>query len=356
MSHTLTTSPSQKEPLLSCERLKHIIRQFSSPRIALVGDFFLDKYLDIDQRLAEMSVETGKIAHQVIGVGHSPGAAGNVVANLASLGTGALHAVGVIGDDGEGYELTADLRRLGCTTNHLLKTDTMITPTYMKPRNFEILGPLGEHDRYDIKNRSTLSPALSAEIIKAVATLLASVDALVIIDQVEATDCGVITSSVRQALSEMAAHAENVIFIADSRARTSMFRNILVKPNQYEATDMKRQVPEQALDMDMLISRAKELSAEINAPAFITCGERGMLVTDPEISLIPAVHLAGELDTTGAGDSAMAGIILALCSGASHIEAAAIGNLAASVTAKQLGTTGTALPEELVSRYEQWIG
>ncbi|MFC1607275.1 bifunctional heptose 7-phosphate kinase/heptose 1-phosphate adenyltransferase [Candidatus Latescibacterota bacterium] len=356
MNHADKVTPSQKKSMLSVEHLENIIRQFDSQRIAVFGDFFLDKYLDIDHELVEKSVETGKTAHQVTGIRHSPGAAGNVAANLASLGAGTLHAVGVIGDDGEGYELTSDLNRLGCTTDHLLKTDSMMTPTYMKPRNNKVRGLEGEHDRYDIKNRLPLSPALGDDIIEVLATLRSSVDAVVIIDQVEAVDCGVITTSVRQALSEMAVQTGNVIFIADSRARTKLFRNTIMKPNQYEATGIQRSVPEQPVDMEMLNARVKELSAQIQAPAFITCGDRGVMITEPELSLIPAVHLDGELDTTGAGDSAMAGIILALCSGATHTEAAAIGNLAASVSAEQLGTTGTASPEELVKRYERWIG
>ena len=67
------------------ERLEALLANFAQARIAVIGDFFLDKYLDVDPGLAEISLETGKTAHQVVAVRHSPGAAGTVVANLASL-------------------------------------------------------------------------------------------------------------------------------------------------------------------------------------------------------------------------------------------------------------------------------
>ena len=70
-------------------RLAELVARFASLEIGVLGDFFLDKYLDVDPRLAELSVETGKTAHQVAAIRHSPGAAGTVVCNLAALGAGA---------------------------------------------------------------------------------------------------------------------------------------------------------------------------------------------------------------------------------------------------------------------------
>ena len=97
-------------------RLQEIVERFPRLRIAVIGDFFLDKYLDIDPSLAEVSLETGKSVHQVVGIRHSPGAAGTVVCNLAALGTGTLHAIGFTGDDGESFELRKDLAALHCGT------------------------------------------------------------------------------------------------------------------------------------------------------------------------------------------------------------------------------------------------
>jgi sugar/nucleoside kinase (ribokinase family) len=59
------------------------------------------------------------------------------------------------------------------------------------------------------------------------------------------------------------------------------------------------------------------------------------------------------VDIVGAGDSATSGIVLSLLAGATEVEAAAVGNLVASITVQQLGTTGTATPDQVVERWYQ---
>ena len=79
-----------------------------------------------------------------------------------------------------------------------------------------------------------------------------------------------------------------------------------------------------------------------------------MLVSDPQWTLVPGVDVEGEIDPTGAGDSATAGVVLGLCAGAELPEAALIGNLVASITIRQIATTGIARPEELSERLALW--
>ena len=92
---------------LSPTRLCALVAAFPALRIGVVGDFFLDSYLECDPALDEKSLETGKTCYQVIGYRRQPGAAGNVAANLRALGVGAVEAVGYCGDDGEGLRVAA---------------------------------------------------------------------------------------------------------------------------------------------------------------------------------------------------------------------------------------------------------
>lgn len=69
--------------------------------------------------------------------------------------------------------------------------------------------------------------------------------------------------------------------------------------------------------------------------------------------IVPAPPVRGEIDIVGAGDSATAGIVALLLCGATEVEAAAVGNLVASITIEQLGTTGTATPEQVVARWQE---
>lgn len=161
-----------KTATLSRERLEELLARFSACRVAVVGDFFLDKYLEVDPALAEPSLETGKTAHQVAAIRVSPGAAGTVVSNLAALGAGELHAIGFTGDDGEGYELRRSLEQLCCATNHLPTMPQRFTPTYLKPRDTTRPGLEGEHSRYDTKNRTPTPPVIEERVISSLESLL----------------------------------------------------------------------------------------------------------------------------------------------------------------------------------------
>ena len=339
---------------LSPTRLRQIVDGFSRARIAVLGDFFLDKYLEIDPSLEEISVETGLPAHQVSEVRRCPGAAGAVVCNLASLGAGALHAIGFTGDDGEGADLRNGLKALNCSTSHLHKGQNRLTPTYLKPRNRNVHGLAGEHSRYDTKNRTPTDEALERQIIASLDALLVSLDALIIQDQVHEAECGVVTSRIRTTLAERAASFRDVVFLADSRRRIEAFRGVIVIPNQFEMLGDDHPQPGAVVELSRLMEAAARAREANHAPVVITRAQHGMLVSDPW-TLVSGVRVDGPVDPTGAGDSATAGTVLALCAGASLPEAALVGNLVASISIQQLSTTGVATPEQLLRRFEVWL-
>jgi rfaE bifunctional protein kinase chain/domain len=340
---------------MSQQRLAELTGRFAGLRIAVVGDFFLDKYLDIDPRLIEVSLETGKTAHQVTAIRHSPGAAGTVVCNLAALGAGTIHAVGFTGNDGESYDLRKDLAALGCSTDQLDCDPQRMTPTYLKPRDQTDPGLAGEHSRYDTKNRTPTSPAAQERIVRALDALLREVDAVIALDQVEEEGCGVVTPMVFEVLADRAKRHPNVIFWADSRRRIRQFRNVIIKPNQFEAVGMENPPPDARMDVARLCEAVRGLRTEIGAPICATRGGAGMLVSDPELTMVPGVRVKGPTDPTGAGDSVTAAAVLALAAGATLPEAALVGNLVASITVQQLATTGTARPDELPPRLQMWL-
>lgn len=342
------------EALLTTERLAEVISRFASSRVAVLGDFFLDKYLDVDPAQEEPSVETGKPAHQVSAVRCYPGAAGTVVSNLSALQTGELHAIGFTGDDGEAFELRRGLRNLRCSTRHLHTTAERFTPTYLKPRDMMVPGLAGEHSRYDTKNRRQTPSEIEQAVINSLVALVEHVDAVIVMDQAEARDCGAVTRAVRDRLAELASQHSDVYFWADSRRRIHEYRNVIIKPNEFEAVGIEDPQPGESVRVDELRAAVNDLRAKTAAPLFITHGAVGMFVSDPEWTAVPGVRVTGETDTTGAGDSATAGCVLALCAGASYVEAAVIGNLVASITVQQLATTGTANPDELVPRLQLW--
>src|SRR5438105_10841344 len=91
-------------------RFQAITERYPSLRMAVVGDFCLDRYLEIDPAKQETSIETGLPVHNVVNVRSQPGAAGTILNNLVSLGIGEIYPVGFVGEDGEGFELRTSLR------------------------------------------------------------------------------------------------------------------------------------------------------------------------------------------------------------------------------------------------------
>ena len=89
----------------------------------MVGDFCLDRYLEIDPARAEESIETGLEVHNVVNVRSQPGGCGTILNNLVALGCGSLLPVGFAGEDGEGYELVRALGQAqGIDLEHFFQT------------------------------------------------------------------------------------------------------------------------------------------------------------------------------------------------------------------------------------------
>ena len=158
----------------------------------------------------------------------------------------------------------------------------------------------------------------------------------------------------KQRDAELAAAHENVIFFADSRANAGDFRNVIIKPNAREAAGiMGKPEPSGGHDTRAALEGVgRELARRNGRPVYITLGPDGMLVCrDEGATHVPGIPVTGPLDICGAGDSATAGIVSALCAGATETEAALMGNLVASITVQQVGTTGTATPTEVLQRF-----
>jgi bifunctional ADP-heptose synthase (sugar kinase/adenylyltransferase) len=219
----------------------------------------------------------------------------------------------------------------------------------------EIDGRTHELNRLDIKNRRPLSNEVEDALIERLWKLVSKVDGVVVADQVQERNCGVITDRVRSALSDLAFSHPDVIVAVDSRVRIGEYPHLVLKPNAREAAHSA--FPERSAEMPSratVEAAGRLLQQRTGRPVFVTVGEEGVLVFDRrEMAHVPGIRVSGPLDIVGAGDSAMAGIVSALCVGASPVEAALVGNLVASITVQQIGTTGTATREEVLNRHRE---
>lgn len=318
--------------MLTEQLIEHVLNEIPKKTIGLIGDLFLDRYLDLDDSLTEPSLETGLPAYQVTRVRSYPGALGTVMNNLVALGVGRLRPLTVIGDDGEGYELLQALKQHpSIDRDGIVIVPERRTPTYTKPMLKPQQGEPRELSRLDIKNRLPLPPAIRLRTISMLNSIWNEIDALLIVDQVSEEDCGVITAEMRDHLAQLGQEHPTKFVLADSREKIHAFRNVCVKPNERES------------EMG---------SANWNRTVFATRGERGIqLSRGKEERLIPAYPVHGPTDIVGAGDSCSAGIACGMVSGLTEEESAAFGNLIASITVQQIGTTGTATPSQVRDRW-----
>ncbi len=164
-----------------------------------------------------------------------------------------------------------------------------------------------------------------------------------------------VTSAVVEVLADRALRWPKVIFWADSRRRIRRFRNVIIKPNQFEAAGIDSPTPDQRVAVDRLCEAVGELRRMTKAPICVTRGAAGMLASDPEPTLIAGVRLEGPTDPTGAGDSVTAGGRIGLERRRQPARGRALGNLVASITVEQLATTGVARAEQLLPRLEMWL-
>jgi len=348
---------------LTESRVADLLAILPTKTVLVVGDFFLDDYLFLDPALTETSLETSLSAYQVLRVQRQPGAAGTVVNNLRALGVGRILALGICGADGEGFELQEALRKQRVEL-HLLERAEIMTPTYRKPVLLRSDGVAQEMNRFDTKNRTPTSTECEDEMIERFRRLLPEADAVIIADQVQERNCGVITDRVRAAIASIASEKPSAPFIADSRERIALFTYVMTKPNDRELSrlfdiDHPGEIdhPDQSqISLEELAAMGQELARRAGRTVFATCGARGMIVADIlNATLVPAVEVPGPVDIVGAGDSATAGILCGFIAGLDAVDAAALGNLVASITVQKLGTTGTASPSELRARARQAV-
>ncbi len=338
--------------MLTSPLIDHILATIPNRTIGVLGDLFLDRYLDIDPALNEPSVETGLTAYQVVGVRSYPGAAGTVINNLAALGVGHVYPIACIGDDGEGYELRQALGKMPAVEQGgIFLSAARRTPTYTKP----MLGK-EELNRLDIKNRTPTPEDIQDRVIALLDEAWSRLDALLVLDQVSETDCGVVTAKVRDHLAQLAERDPKKFVMADSREQIWEFRNVAAKPNArecYSTRDRGGLSPTQeALDLEVW-----QRTSTLGRVLFATEGECGISLFDPQSPgrrvRVPAYPVSGPIDICGAGDSCSAGIASGMVSGTTHEQAAAFGNLVASITIQQIGVTGTAPPELVRKRWSE---
>ena len=329
-------------------RFRALTQRYPQLRIAVVGDFCLDRYLEIDPARKEISLETGLPVHNVVRVRSQPGGAGTILNNLVALGAAELFPVGFAGEDGEGFELRRALASMpGVRTDSFLLTGERRTFTYAKPLVISPGRPPRELNRLDSKNWTPTPPALQRRIIQTLRALAPKVDALILLDQVDIPETGVVTRRFLQAIRAIKNELPDLLIMADSRRSLQGYPPVCLKMNRAELSRLAGKLRlvslQEAAPATAALARGKRNNC------FVTLAEKGMIGASPEgeVEHLPSLPVRGKIDVVGAGDCVTANLTAALASGATLREALQLANAAASIVVHKLGTTGTASVAEI---------
>ncbi len=284
---------------------------------------------------------------------YSCGGAANVAWNLAALRPAITRAFTVFGQDWRGELLLQALRSAGVDPRAVLIDPVWTTPFYGKVM-LQADRLQQEDARLDFINTIPLSTESEDELLSRLEAALPDLDALVVADY---QAVGVITPRVLEGLNDLAARFPRVVITVDSRERIGEFRGVMRKPNDVEAARwlFPGRLPGQVTLEDLTEAGLHPLF-DCGCPLFITLGAKGCLVlSGGKGHLVPSVPVPPPVDTVGAGDTFLSALTLALAAGATAVEAAALGHLAAAVTIRKLGITGAAAPEEILEGYGQYF-
>jgi D-beta-D-heptose 7-phosphate kinase/D-beta-D-heptose 1-phosphate adenosyltransferase len=294
-------------------------------RIAVLGDLMLDRYLW--GSVARISPEAPVPVVEIETESEQFGGAANVANNIIGLGAMAL-PIGVSGNDGSGRRLSELLKQAGCDTSGLFFDPER--PTTIKTR---VIANNQHVVRTDRESTQDLSLEMQKRLFEHLTSIIDGIDALLIEDY----NKGVIAQPLLRRVIELASRHDKLTTVDPKFNHFLDYHQVTVfKPNRQEtekALGIKLNSPETARQA------GATLLAKLNCEnVLITLGDRGMMLFERSGAAHEIPTQARRVhDVSGAGDTVIGTLTVALASGASILEAATLANFAAGVVVGEVG-------------------
>lgn len=318
------------------QQLQKVVQQFSDQPILVVGDLMLDRF--VWGRVERISPEAPVPVVEVVKETVHLGGAANVAYNLAVLKARPL-LVGVVGSDEAGDRLVEELHRQEISSEGIVRDKGRSTT--IKTR---IIAHNQQVCRTDREDKTPLSQGTVDQMRSTFQTLLEQVQGMILSDYAK----GALSAALVVDLIQEARQAKKFLAVDPKSDDFSVYRGAsIVTPNKKEAV---RASGVEIVDEASFIQAGEKLLEVIASDyLLITRGEEGMtLFEGKEHSHIPTV--AREVfDVSGAGDTVIASLTLAVAAGASIRDAAILANHAAGVAVGKLGTAAATGEEILAS-------
>ncbi len=312
-------------------RLASLIDRFPKTHILVVGDVMLDHYIwgNVSRISPEAPVPVVNVTKESLLLG----AATNVVNNVHALG-GRVSLCGVIGHDDAGRQLVHMLRTQGIGTDGLIVEDQR--PTTIKTR---VIAHSQQVVRFDRETKSGIAPDTHRRIFEFVQHQVKNgLDGIILSDYSK----GVVTRELVRDIVRLATRKGIIVSVDPKVNHFGMYTGVtILTPNTKEASiGAKIDIEDEASLMKAGALLLKQLKC---AAVLITRGEHGMSLFERSGRVTHIPTMAQEVfDVTGAGDTVISTLTLAMASGASMVDAARISNYAAGIV---VGVVGTATVE-----------
>src|SRR6476646_9537796 len=325
------TDRSRTDAPLTAERLLSLIRALGGRRVLVVGDLLADEF--IYGRVERVSREAPGLILRYDQTIVLPGGAGNAASNVAALG-GRVVLAARVGRDDAGRRLVASLPK-GVSRAALVRVASYHTPLKTRILAGGVHSAKQQVVRIDRIRSATPDAPAGRAVWQAAAGALTDVDAVLVSDY----GSGLVTPDRVSALQRRlarAARGRRVPILLDSRHDTLSYRGLTAcTPNESEVEHLR------GVDIDddlAVVERAGRTVLKRTGMALFETG--------PPTRHIPIFGSAEVADVTGAGDTVIATITLALAAGASFYEAARLANYAGGLVVMKRGTA-TVSPSEL---------
>jgi len=320
-------------------RLKQAIDSLARGSVLVVGDIAIDEMTyGTTQRLSREA--------PVLILGHEKtdillGAAGNAAHNIAKLGAQKTAIVAVTGKDYYCSLLLDAMEKARVETVGLVQDADRPTTTKTRISGIANHSVTQQIVRIDRESRQPISAAVENAVLDNITKLAPNYDAILLSDYA----LGLVTDAVIERCCQLA-KTHNLLLAADSHRDLALFQGATVlTPNQPEA---ENNVGYPLTTNDAVLRGGKDLLAKTNAQnVLITRGGAGMSLFEHngQYTHIPVFNKSEVFDVTGAGDTVVATLTLALATGTPVVEAATLGNLAASIVVRQFGAATTTRQE-----------
>ncbi|MBR9699990.1 D-glycero-beta-D-manno-heptose-7-phosphate kinase [Candidatus Woesearchaeota archaeon] len=315
--------------------MKNILENFKNQNILVLGDLMLDKYIfgKVERVSPEAPVQIVSVEKEK----YTPGGAANAAANVAAM-QGSAYLAGIIGNDMAKDILLEEIEKRMINTDGIIFSSTK--PTIQKIR---VLGQNQQLLRIDYEDTSYIDAQANEELFNHI-TSLGKIDAVIISDY----NKGTITEELLEKLREFCKKKDILLIIDPKPKHKAWYRGaFLITPNKKEAEQMVGF----AIENKKSLEKAGEaLVKELNCNVIITTGEKGMSIFEKGKTPLNIPTVAKEVyDVSGAGDTVIATLALALSADASLTDAASLANQAAGIKVGKVGTSAVSM-EELKER------